>query len=172
MIQLRCTQKMLKELGLRKDELAQAKTDNSPLGNWYAHLITLDRRKAIVFVNEKTLANFVIYGVKRSNSDKISKAFVLGVAQVLLMMGVNKEQIAQILQDYTEVEFTKTIARDILGYVNSIAGHYKESVRVRGGLKYCDLDEIIFYGNQIPLPKFNLANAIELTRAILDNLQE
>jgi hypothetical protein len=172
MIQLRCTQKMLKELGLKTKELAQAKTDNSPLGNWYAHLITLDRRKAIVFVNERTLANFIIYGVKHSNLDKISKAFVLGVAQVLLMMGADKEQIAQILQDYTEVEFTKTIARDILGYVNSIAGHYKESVRLHGGLKYCDLDEIIFLGNQIPLPKFEHANAIELTRAILNDLKE
>ncbi len=47
MIQLiRCTQKLQKEMGLKKSELFTEKTDNSRLGEWVANLIYIEIRKA------------------------------------------------------------------------------------------------------------------------------
>jgi hypothetical protein len=53
MIQLiRCTQKLQKEMGLKKSELFTEKTDNSRLGEWVANLIYIERRKCMVFVKD------------------------------------------------------------------------------------------------------------------------
>ncbi len=170
MIQLCCTQKLRQEWHIKPRDLAQPKENLSPLGNWYAHLFTLDRRKTIIFVNEKTLASFIIFGVKKDDPDKLAQAFLLGVAQVLLLLGITKDKIAQILTDYQQVEFSKTSDRRLLGVLNDLVRHYKAHVKQRGGLKYSDLDEIIFEANALPQRTIHYLSTIDYLHQIIEDI--
>ena len=51
MLQLKCTQKVLKELGI-KPSVAQAREPDTRLGHWYVNLFTVDRRKTFLFMND------------------------------------------------------------------------------------------------------------------------
>ena len=53
MLQLRITGKLQKEIGIKPDALSPISEHDTLLGNWYANIFTLDRRKTIIFVNEK-----------------------------------------------------------------------------------------------------------------------
>ncbi len=168
MIQLRCTQKILKNWQINSDQLADVKGNLSPLGNWYAHIFTLDRRKAVIFVNEKTLTSFIVYGVKKGDPAKLTRAFLIGVAQVLLLLGITKDKVAQILTHYQEIEFTKTASRSVLGVVNDLIKHYQKNVKLRGGLKYSDIDEIIYLTNTLPQRTINRQKTIDYLHALIE----
>ena len=61
---IHCTAKLLKELG---NPPLQSPDEPNPqgLGNWYANLLRIDRKKCILFTNEKTLYSFLIPRVKK-----------------------------------------------------------------------------------------------------------
>ena len=65
MFQLRCTGKVLKGLGIKPNQLNNIKKPDSILGNWYVNITTINRRKILLFVNERTLLSFIIFGLKR-----------------------------------------------------------------------------------------------------------
>jgi len=54
---LHCTQKLLEELG--NPHLQNPDEPATVLGSWYANLIRIDRRKCILFTNEKNLYPFL-----------------------------------------------------------------------------------------------------------------
>ena len=96
MFQLRCTGKVIKELGLKPNQLSEVKKPNSILGNWYVNLTTIDRRKTLIFVSERTLLSFMIFGVKKSNVGKIHTTFINGISQLLSIEGFSPEVIDKI----------------------------------------------------------------------------
>ena len=55
---IRCTKKLQKEMGLKSSDLCTEEPRFSYLGSWHANLIHIDRRKCVLFVNDKTLFNF------------------------------------------------------------------------------------------------------------------
>ncbi|RLD16045.1 hypothetical protein DRI50_02850 [candidate division KSB1 bacterium] len=168
MIQLRCTQTLLKGWNLKPEHLAEIKENTSPLGSWYAHLFTLDRRKTIIFVNENTLVSFIIYGVKKGDTEKLAQSFLLGVAQVLLMLGVTKDKIAQILTEYRDVEFTESVNSSLLDSLNDLVAYYKKHVQRNGRLKYTDVDTLIYLANKLPQYQLKWQSSIDYLHQILD----
>jgi hypothetical protein len=58
MLQLRCTLKVQKQLGLSPHDLSEVKEPDSLLGNWYSNIFMVDRRKTLIFMNERTLLSF------------------------------------------------------------------------------------------------------------------
>ena len=55
---IRCTKKLQKEMGLKQSDLCAEEPCFSYLGSWHVNLIHFDRRKCVLFVNDKTLFNF------------------------------------------------------------------------------------------------------------------
>ena len=53
---IRCTLKLQKEMGFKKSDLREDEPVFSYLGSWHANLIHIDRRKCILFVNDKTFS--------------------------------------------------------------------------------------------------------------------
>jgi hypothetical protein len=63
---LRCTQKFLKELRLKKSDIASYLQVEHPLDEWYAHVFTLyPRRKCAIFMHAKTKFCFYAYDKSR-----------------------------------------------------------------------------------------------------------
>ncbi len=59
MLQLKCTGKVQTALKLKADQLHAIQTTDTLLGDWFVNLLTIDRSKTLLFVNEKTLLSFI-----------------------------------------------------------------------------------------------------------------
>jgi hypothetical protein len=126
---LHCTQKLLKELGnppLQKPDIPTA-----GLGNWYANLLTIDRRKCILYTNEKTLYSFLLPTVKKENLRNIADEFLLNLNLNLQAEGFPIEVISRVMQEYSDIGFAKTVNKHVLGSMNELTFQYKDIIMNR-----------------------------------------
>src|SRR3989344_3895375 len=128
MLQLRCTLKVLREFGLKPDDVSRARDPDSLLGNWYVNQFTVDRKKTFLFMNERTLLSFIIFGVKKSNVQKMPEVFLRGLDQALTLEGYDASEIDRVFDGYQTIEFTKTDSRHILGNMNDLTSLYRHFI--------------------------------------------
>ena len=167
MIQIRCTQKVIKELRLKPGDLCDVKQPTGLLGNWYTNLFILDRRKTLIFMSERTLLSFIIFGIRKDNTKDLPIVFRNGLRQLLLLEGLNSNVISNVTKDCGEIELTKTTSRSLIGNLNDLVYLYKDSILTGGGLDSCDLDSIIEKINKTPQKNLGWANSAEIAREIL-----
>ncbi len=118
---LHCTQKLLKELGNPPLQTPAYEPDTQCLGNWYANLLRIDRRKCILFTNEKTLYSFLIPKVKKENLTNIIDEFLFHLNMNLQAEGFPLEVINRVMTEYTEMGFAKTASKTVLGAMTQLA---------------------------------------------------
>lgn len=53
----------------------QAIEPQEGVGNWYANLLRIERRKCVMFTNEKTLYSFLAFVVLKENLRNIEQVF-------------------------------------------------------------------------------------------------
>jgi hypothetical protein len=172
MLQFRCTAKVQKELGIIPSELVEVKPGDSLLGNWYVNLFTVDRRKTFIFVNEKTLLSFIIFGIKKSNVKKTPEIFLRGIDQLLTIEGFDIGKINRVFKGYESYEFTKTASKSIIGNMNDLVELYKHSIIYDGGFKYVDIGELILRINRTPQKNLGWSNSIEMVKELLDGVSD
>ncbi|MGO9378030.1 MAG: DUF6933 domain-containing protein [Dissulfurispiraceae bacterium] len=131
---IRCTQKLLKEIG--NPPLVDTQSDTEGLGNWYSNIIRIDRKKCLLLTNEKTLYSFLIANVKKSNLKNIMGEFLINLSFYLQAEGFGLDIINKIMQEYQEIGFAKTASKKILGSMNQIAFEYEIRVQMKEGLEH------------------------------------
>ena len=72
---IQCTKKLQKEMGLKQSDLYVEEPRFLCLGPWHANLIHIDQRKCVLFVNNKTLFNFIAPDVSRAQIRELEKLF-------------------------------------------------------------------------------------------------
>lgn len=169
MLQLRCTSKVLKLLGLSPKNLAEVKAPDSLLGNWYVNLFVVDRRKTLLFMNERTLLSFVIYGVRKDNVKSIPDILLRGIDQLLTLEGFDISEINKVFSGYDSIELTKTDSRSLLGNMNDLMELYKHFILYEDGLRHCDLADIMRRINRTPQRTLGWTNSIEVVQQLLNN---
>jgi len=167
MLQFRCTAKVQKELGLKPKELDEINEPDTMLGNWYVNISTIDRRKTFLFVNERTLLSFILYGIKKSNIANIHEVFLKALNQLLLMEGIDYPVIDKLNNEYLDLKYTKTNSNQVLGNMNDLMALYKELIYMEGGLKHCDLSGIIHQLNTMPQKNIGWGYSIDLAKELL-----
>jgi hypothetical protein len=167
MLQLRLTKKVQTQLGLKPKELSEIKDSDSLLGNWFVNIFVVDRRKTLIFVNEKTLYSFVLIGVKKNNIQYLRKAFINGLKQSLLFESISENEIQRIIGNYNDYEFTKTNNAKILGNTTDLINLYTHKILYDGGLKQCDLTSIIMSTNRTPQRNIGWGYSIDVIKELL-----
>ena len=148
---IRCTAKLVKEMGLKKADLVDESPKSSFLGQWHANLLYINRRKCVLFANDKTLLNFIIADVLRTQIKKLDEMFELMFRCVLASEGFSKEFVETVLAEYSEVQFGKSNNRSVLGSLNDLAFHYKYSILESGGPHSPKVPAIIARLNRMPM---------------------
>lgn len=163
---IRCTQKLQKEMGLKKAGLSIPETDNSRLGEWYANLIYIERRKCIVFVNKKTLFNFITPNVNRGQIRELDNLFLMFfVNRVLIRLGIDSV-VPNVLDEYQNIHYAKTDSRSVLGSMNDITMNYRYYIDDEGGLLNFDYLKIIRKVNDIPFRALKFTIPIRAFKAV------
>ena len=168
MLLIHCTGKLQLEMGLKASARATEEAQFGYLGSWHANLIHIDRRKTILFVNDRTLFNFIAPDVSRNQLRELSALFMHYLLCVLSEEGFNERTKNKILSEYAEVVYAPSNNRRVLGSMNDLAFHYKYHVLESGGVHSPDVPSIIRKLNRMPMGAIGYRFPIEA----LSNLYE
>ena len=85
MMTLRCTQKLLKRMGVSPRDVAEAPSSTNALGDWYANLLYTRPEQLVMCVSEKSRLCVL---VTAKNPDRLVQRIEIGIADVLRDIGV------------------------------------------------------------------------------------
>ncbi|PVV14337.1 MAG: hypothetical protein B6D72_04200 [gamma proteobacterium symbiont of Ctena orbiculata] len=169
---IRCTKKLQKEMGLKQPDLCAEEPRFSYLGPWHANLFHIDRRKCVLFINDKTLFNFIVPDVPRSQIKELDKLFKNHLSCVLAAEDFAEEERARILSEYDEGGFANTSSKSVLGSMNDLAFHYKYSILNAGGVHSPTVPEIIRQLNRMPMGSLKYVFPIEALKDLYQTIEK
>ncbi|WNS75133.1 plasmid pRiA4b ORF-3 family protein [Bacillus sp. DTU_2020_1000418_1_SI_GHA_SEK_038] len=111
---IQCTKKLLDQLGIKPE----TQEEEEPLFSWHAHLITLNRRKTLVLVNDKNRYVVVLHGLKAKDFKNLDEIVLQGIRKTLIEEGITEEVIDKYLLHSKEVTYTKTKDRTSVARMN------------------------------------------------------
>ena len=159
---IHCTQKLLREMGLKPSSLTTGMPSSGQLGSWHANLIYIDRKKTVLFVNDKTLFNFIVPSVTRVQLRDLGACFTLWLSCILSDEGFDDPTKVRILSEYRELRFYSSNNRHVLGSMNDLALHYRYFVVDCGGIHTPEVPGIIRKLNRMPFRANKSRYPIEL----------
>lgn len=163
---IRCTKKLQKEMGLKQSSLVETSSDTSFLGSWHANLIHIDRRKCILFVNDKTLFNFIAPDATRAQIRELDVLFRSYLSCVLSEEGIKLPQKAKFMAEAEEVAYSNTNNKSVLGSMNDLAFHYKLHINATGGVHSSSVPSIISQLNHMPMKAIKYAYPVDELKAL------
>lgn len=117
---LRCTAKLRRRL--RLGELPDPGSGNAALGDWYAHLLTVDRQPLVLAVSERSLLAVVLPARDLPN---LPRHFLRAVRERLQRIGVDEAAIELELACLSPLAFGVTRNRSVLGSINDFVFQLK-----------------------------------------------
>lgn len=166
----KCTQKVRDYLSLAPDELTDHEVNSeSLLGDWYVNLIVIDRRKCLLFMNERTLLSFIAIGFKKSKGLKhdVYEMFIDHLFNLYKLLEFPLDGLNQVMDDYVEYRYSKTASKKLLGNMNDLAHLYQATIAYNDGIAECNIAEIIRLMNYTPQATLNHQYPVDMAKALL-----
>lgn len=158
---IRCTQKLLKDMGISKEKVCQGEPATSILGSWYANLLRVSRHKCVLFTNEKTLYSFVTFDASKAQLKSLDEIFRSNLKKFLENEKFKPNVVKLILKEYADTKYAKTISKSVLGSMNDFAFNFKYKILTEGGIEFCDIASIVKLINRIPMGSIDYQYPIE-----------
>jgi hypothetical protein len=166
---IRCTKKLQKEMGLSANSLCTIPPQDSFLGTWHANLIYIDRKKCVLFVNDRTLFNFIIPDLLRDQIRSLDGIFKSYLQCVLASEKFPDWFLAKAQVELETIHYGNTNSKRILGSMNDLAFHYKYYILSEGGVHSPAVPAIIQQLNRIPMGALEYVFPIEALWAVHDS---
>ena len=168
MLILKCTLKVSKELGLKRQDLPKIPKETEPtlLGEWFVNALKFGRQKVLLFTNADTLYSFLVPYKKKDLAD-IGDLFRTHLQGYLQAERLDPAQIDAILQDYAIITLAQTDSRSVLGSMNDMVSLYTGWIENQGGIYATDLTWACLEVNRTPQLKRGGAYSINLLQAKL-----
>ena len=131
---IHCTRKLIKGLDVPLVEPDKIHLCTEGLGNWYANLLRMERRKCLLFTNEKSLYSFLIPKILKANLKNMEQEFLINLSYNLQYEGFGLDVINRVMQEYQEIGFAKTSNRQVLGCMNQFSFEYEVLIEQKEGL--------------------------------------
>jgi hypothetical protein len=164
---IHCTQKLLKELDVPLIEPDKIPSPTEGLGNWYANLIMIDRRKCLLFTNERTLYSFLIPNVLKDDLKNIEEEFLVNLGYNLQNEGFGLDVINRVIQEYEEIGFSRTGSMKVLGAMNQLTFEYEVLIIRKEGLDNIRILEVNRDINRTIMKGIKCLHPIEALKKIL-----
>ncbi|CCK59082.1 Conserved protein of unknown function [Mycobacterium canettii CIPT 140070010] len=132
---LRCTAKVLALLGVSEPAIGEACA-----GDWYAHLVWIDRRKCLLVTHAGTLFSVFMPNVTAAGLRPIGPPVVSAIQDALQAEGLPVDTLGDL--DPQQVAVAKTADRRVLGTINDLAFTTEHVIATAGGLARCDIDAL------------------------------
>ncbi len=122
MLQLKCTLKVLKFLGIDPAS-PPAEEAETLLGAWHINMVEVGSCRFFVFLNDRSLYCLIDVLPASQHDVNLPVIFRKNLLVTLLRNDVSEAQIKRIAEDYKDIIFTKTDSRKTLGNLNDIVNH-------------------------------------------------
>ncbi|MBE1553195.1 plasmid pRiA4b ORF-3 family protein [Sporosarcina limicola] len=109
-----CTKKLLVELKVEPESVAE----ENPLFSWHANLIMVNRRKAVVLMNDQNRYAVVLYGLKAADFKRFNEIALQGIRTTFQEEGISDKAIDRYLLHTNEISITKTKNRTLVARMN------------------------------------------------------
>lgn len=117
---LRCTAKLRRRL--RLEELPEPGPGTAALGDWYAHLLTIDRQPLVLAVSERSLLAVVLPARDLRN---LATHFLRALRERLERIGIAEAAIEREMACLRPLAFGVTRSRSVLGSLNDFVFQLK-----------------------------------------------
>jgi len=158
---LRCTRKLLAAIGCPQAAEAVEAAPIPSLGDWYAHLLVISRKRVLLFTNEPTLYSFAVLRVRKAALSSITKTFLEHLAQNLASDDLPTDVIQRVVEEYRTVTIAGTASRRVVGSMNNLANLLEHHVRDAGVIATCDVRTLNAQFNHMPHQPLGWKFAIE-----------
>jgi hypothetical protein len=111
---IQCTKKLLSEL---KVEPARSSEIDERF-SWHANLLTLNRRKTVVLMNDSSRYIIVLHGLKAKDIKRIDEHIIQAIRETFRAEGIKDEVIETYLSKSKEISFTTTKNRSYVARLN------------------------------------------------------
>jgi hypothetical protein len=118
---IQCTKALLDKMEIGSGELRSSEGyEQLPrsLLAWHAHTVSMDRRKAVILMNNATRYPVVIYRPKPKDFARMKDLMREAIVAALRMEGVCETVIDRYMADAGEIEFSKTTNRSMVAKMN------------------------------------------------------
>jgi len=119
-----------------------------------------------MFVNEKTLFNFIAPDVSRSQLRKLDKLFEDYLLFLITDAGIAEADRARTLSEYGQTGFAHTSSNSVLGSMNDPGFHYKYHSLEAGGVHSHAVPDTLGRLNHMPMGAIKHLYPIEALRAM------
>lgn len=109
-----CTKKLLEELNIEPVSPAE----EEDFFCWSAHLVIVNRRKAVIIVNDSSRLGFILYGLKAKDFNYLDELILLGIKESLLDEKIKEEIIETYLEKAGDIVFAKTRGPKYVSRIN------------------------------------------------------
>jgi hypothetical protein len=151
-------------MGLKPNEFTSREASEGRLGSWHANLIYIERRKCVLFTNDRTLLNFLVTSASRDQIRELSEMFRRHLQKLLTQEEIDEDVRKDLVQEYREIHYDKSNSRSVLGSMNDLAYHYEVQIAHNGGFQQCSMPFIIKRLNRMPMGSLDYLNPIEVFR--------
>ena len=169
---IHCTRKLLKELDVSLIDSDKIPQSIEGLGNWYANLLRIDRRKCLLFTNEKSLYTFLIPKVLKANLKNIEQEFLINLSYNLQYEGFGLDVISRVMQEYEEIGFAKTASKKVLGSMNQLTFEYEVLIEQKEGLENVKILELNHTINRTILNGTKFLHPIDALKKVLQGIHQ
>jgi hypothetical protein len=162
---IRCTSKLLANID--DPPVAAAAVASSAIGDWYSHIFTVERRKAILFINEPTLFVCLAIGVTKLDYRRIIPFFLDLLKRTLHQEGFDKDEAAWVLDQHKILAVGRTHDRSVLGSLNNRITDAKCIIEYKDGLDHCDMLALTHLLNETPMGPIGYSNGLEQMKILV-----
>ena len=155
---IHCTKKLLNELGALGSKMP-AESSTGVLGPWHANLIRIERRKCILFTNDRTPYSFLVPRVKKK--DDFHDLFLMNLNAHLAVEGLSQGEIFKALAEYIEIAVAPTSNRSVLGSMNDLVNQVEFLIHRAGGVEKGDMLRVNMMLNRVPMGALKYHYAVE-----------
>ncbi len=166
---LRCTQKFLTELRIKKSTLTQSPAVVHPLDEWYAHIFFLyPRRKCAIFMHAQSKFCFFAYDRNREQLNDVKGLFRKNLGRALFDEHYPASVIKLFNDRLGDIQVDLAQDRRVLGFINQrvkelkILGDYRPDDRRIKDEMLAGLDF-----RRTPMVKERLSYAVDQMREVL-----
>jgi hypothetical protein len=162
---IRCTSKLLADID---DPPSASAVAPSVIGDWCGHIFTVERRKCILFINERTLFVCLAIGVVKSDYRQIVPFFLGLLERTLRQEGFSDEESAWVLGQHRRMVVDRTHDRSVLGSLNNRITDAKCLIEYNGGLDHCDVPTLVHLLNDTPMKPIGYSKGLERMTNLVD----
>ena len=127
-----CTKTLLDKMNIDKNKLIPAEGHEQfpeSFTAWHANFININRRKAIVLMNNETRYSVVIYRPTPKDFTRLDKLIREAIIVALRMEGVAEDVIERYMDKTGEISFSKTANRSMVAKMNNAVGEIEAMMR-------------------------------------------